>query len=191
MSKPNTRDQIFDAALTLLSERGFNACSVQDITTAAGVPKGSFYNHFDSKEALGAEIVRHYAGRSKLREVLADDSIPALERLRRYFTGLNDRIVDRGFQHGCMIGNMSAELAEQSDMIRGQLAEIYQAWSDKLEYAIAAGQQEGAIPSRMSAKVLAGFLLNAWEGTALRVRVERTQEPFDQFMELVFNEVLK
>ena len=35
--------------------RGFNGCSVQDIVDAAGVPKGSFYNHFDSKEALGVE----------------------------------------------------------------------------------------------------------------------------------------
>lgn len=190
MPKPNTRDQIFDAALMLLSERGFNACSVQDITAQAGVPKGSFYNHFDSKEALGAEIVGHYASRSKLREILVDDSIPALERLRSYFSSLNDKMKDRGFQHGCMIGNMSAEMSEQSELIRDQLTKIYANWSAKLEYAVAAGQKEGTIPSQLSAKVLAGFLLNAWEGTTLRVRVDRSQDAFDQFMELAFNKIL-
>jgi|SRR5450830_1422680 len=190
MPKPNTRDQIFDAALKLLSERGFNACSVQDITVEAGVPKGSFYNHFASKEVLGAEIVAHYASRSKMREILVDDSMPALERLRRYFTALNQKMIDRDFQHGCMIGNMSAELAEQSTMIREQLTVIYKNWSEKLEYAIAAGQQDGSIPTTLSATVLAGFLLNAWEGTNLRARVERNQDAFDQFMELAFKKIL-
>ncbi|MCW5297154.1 TetR/AcrR family transcriptional regulator [Herbaspirillum lusitanum] len=191
MSKPNTRDQIFDAALKLLLERGFNASSVQDITVEAGVPKGSFYNHFESKEALAAEIVSDYASRrSTLREILADDRLPALERLRGYFTALNQRLVDRGFQHGCMIGNMTAELSEQSPVIREQLLRIYGNWSTALEYAITAGQQDGSIPNQLSAKTLAGFLLNAWEGATLRVRVERSPDAFDQFMEVVFNKVL-
>lgn len=191
MSKPNTRDQIFNAALKLLLERGFNASSVQDITVEAGVPKGSFYNHFESKEALAAEIVSDYASRrSTLREILADDSLPALERLRGYFTALNQRLVDRGFQHGCMIGNMTAELSEQSPMIREQLLKIYGNWSTALEYAIAAGQQDGSIPNQLSSKTLASFVLNAWEGATLRVRVERSQDAFHQFMEVVFNKVL-
>lgn len=191
MSKPNTRDQIFDAALKLLLERGFNASSVQDITVEAGVPKGSFYNHFESKEALAAEIVSDYASRrSTLREILADDRLPALERLRGYFTALNQRLVNRGFQHGCMIGNMTAELSGQSPVIREQLLRIYGNWSTALEYVITAGQQDGSIPNLLSAKTLAGFLLNAWEGATLRVRVERSPDAFDQFMEVVFNKVL-
>ena len=191
MPKPNTRDQIFDAALKLLLERGFNASSVQDITVEAGVPKGSFYNHFESKEALAAEIVSDYASRrSTLREILADDSLPALERLRGYFTALNQRLVDRGFQHGCMIGNMTAELSEQSPVIREQLLRIYANWSAALEYAIAAGQQDGSIANQLSPKTLAGFVLNAWEGATLRVRVERSQDAFNQFMDVIFNKVL-
>jgi TetR/AcrR family transcriptional repressor of nem operon len=180
MPKQNTRDQIFDAALKLLLERGFNASSVQDITVEAGVPKGSFYNHFESKEALAAEIVSDYASRrSTLREILSDDSLPALERLRGYFTALNQRLVDRGFQHGCMIGNMTAELSEQSPVIREQLLRIYGNWSAALEYAIAAGQQDGSIANQLSPKTLAGFVLNAWEGATLRVRVERNPDAFN------------
>jgi len=191
MPKPNTRDQIFDAALKLLLERGFNASSVQDITVEAGVPKGSFYNHFESKEALAAEIVSDYASRrSTLRDILSDDSMPALERLRGYFTALNQRLVDRGFQHGCMIGNMTAELSEQSPVIREQLLRIYANWSAALEYAIAAGQQDGSIANQLSPKTLAGFVLNAWEGATLRVRVERSQDAFNQFMDVIFNKVL-
>ncbi|NUU00013.1 TetR/AcrR family transcriptional regulator [Herbaspirillum robiniae] len=190
MTKPNTREQIFDAALKLLSERSFNSCSVQDITAAAGVPKGSFYNHFESKEALAAEIVTHYGVLGKWREMLLDDAIAPLERLRRYFTIVNGKLAESGYQHGCMVGNMSAELAEQSPMIRAQLGEVYERWTDKLEYAVAAGQKEGSIPAKTDARILASFLLNAWEGTILRVRVERSSVPFEQFMDLAFNKIL-
>src|SRR5215470_14003251 len=65
--KPNVREQLLDTGLQVLHERGFNATSVQDITEAAGVPKGSFYNHFESKEALGAEVVLRYLESSNRR----------------------------------------------------------------------------------------------------------------------------
>jgi TetR/AcrR family transcriptional regulator, transcriptional repressor for nem operon len=57
MPRPSAREEIVQAGLKCLVEKGFNAVGVQDITDAAGVPKGSFYNHFESKEALGVEIV--------------------------------------------------------------------------------------------------------------------------------------
>ena len=57
--------------MKLFTEQGFAACSVQDITEAAGAPKGSFYNHYESKEALAAEIVTAYGQGSTDRGVLA------------------------------------------------------------------------------------------------------------------------
>jgi len=62
MPRPNVREKIIDAGLKVLIEKGFNGCGVQDITAAAGVPKGSFYNHFESKEALGGEVVEREDG---------------------------------------------------------------------------------------------------------------------------------
>ena len=61
MARHNLREQIVEAGLKALLEKGFNACGVRDITDAAAAPTGSFYNHFASKEALGAEIVERYA----------------------------------------------------------------------------------------------------------------------------------
>src|SRR5277367_3249297 len=85
MGRPNVRQKIVDAALKVLIEKGFNGCGVQDITAAAGVPKGSFYNHFESKEALGAEVVECYGRDNPRRAALADTSIPAMQRLRAHF----------------------------------------------------------------------------------------------------------
>ncbi len=176
--------------MKLLSEKGFNACSVQDITAEAGVPKGSFYNHFESKEALGVEIVEFYGDRGNLRDVLADGSIAPLERLRQYFVGLNDMVIDRGFEQGCLLGNFSAELSDQSPLIRTQLAGVYGKWTKIIEATIADGQAEQSIGQDLDARALAGFLLNAWEGATLRARAERSREAFDVFMDITFRKIL-
>src|ERR1700712_1568403 len=110
MPRPNVREQLLDAGLKTLLEKGFNGCGVQEITEAAGVPKGSFYNHFESKEALGAEIVERFGQDGTRRTVLTDRSIPALDRLRRYFTELNEVFVGLNYTCGCLLGNFSAEL---------------------------------------------------------------------------------
>src|SRR5277367_3470445 len=121
MPRPNTREQIIAAGMKCLVEKSFNAVGVQDITDAAGVPKGSFYNHFESKEALGAEIVERYGSDTARREILADRSVAPLVRLRRHFERLNAIFVGARFEHGCILGNFSAELSNQSELIRDSL----------------------------------------------------------------------
>lgn len=87
--RSNVREQLLDTGLRVLHERGFNATSVQDITEAASVPKGSFYNHFESKEDLGAEVVSRYLESSKKTQaVLRDPKLSPYARLRKYFEGL-------------------------------------------------------------------------------------------------------
>lgn len=190
MTRPNTREQIVQAGLKCLVERGFNGVGVQDITTTAGVPKGSFYNHFESKEALGAEIVERYGANSRRREILTDRSVPPLERLRRHYERLNRIFVDANFQRGCILGNFSAELSSQSELIRDALRKLYARWTADVEAAIAEAQEQGAIGKAMTAAELAAFLLDAYEGTLLRARVERDARPFDRFMKFAFTQIL-
>ena len=87
MAKPNVRERLLDAGVETFHRRGFNGCGVQEITEAAGVPKGSFYNHFASKEALGAAVLDRYwqqRADTTLR-ILEDGDVRPTERLRRYF----------------------------------------------------------------------------------------------------------
>jgi AcrR family transcriptional regulator len=113
MPRPSTREEIVQAGLKCLAEKGFNAVGVQDITDAAGVPKGSFYNHFQSKEALGAEIVERYGANQTRREILTDQTAPPLQRLRRHFDRISVLYVDSHFARNCILSGFSAELANQ------------------------------------------------------------------------------
>src|SRR5215470_4449012 len=87
--KANHRDLLLDTGLRVMHKRGFNATSVQDITEAAGVPKGSFYNHFESKEALGAEaVLRYIESNNETQAALRDTKLSPYARLRKYLEGL-------------------------------------------------------------------------------------------------------
>ncbi len=190
MARHNTREQIIDAGLKTLLEKGFNGCGVQEITDTAGVPKGSFYNHFDSKEALGAEIVERY-GRGETRRVnLADTSFPPLERLRRHFQALTDMYAGMKFARGCLLGNFSAELADQSPLIRQKLVDLFTAWTKDIETVIGEAQADGSVSSKIDAADLAAFLLDAYEGALLRARVEKSPDALDRFMKVTFTQIL-
>jgi TetR/AcrR family transcriptional repressor of nem operon len=134
--------------------------------------------------------VQRYGDLSKRREVLADKSIPPLERLRRHYDGLNRRLIAAKFEEGCLLGNFSAEMSSQSPLIRESLTKLYARWTDDLEVAIADGQADGSISSKHSAADLAAFLLDAYEGMLLRARVERDRRPFDRFMQIAFGQIL-
>ena len=190
MPRPNAKEQLIVAGLNALLEKGFNGVGVQEITEQAGVPKGSFYNHFESKEALGAEIVERYGLNSTRRAILLDKTVAPLQRLRTHFETLNASFIKSKFERGCLLGNFSAELANQSPVIRESLVTLFERWTKDLEVAIADAQSEGAVSSDRDAGDIAAFLLDAYEGTLLRARVQRDRAPFDRFMKLAFEQIL-
>jgi TetR/AcrR family transcriptional repressor of nem operon len=190
MTRHNVREQIVDAGLKTLLEKGFNACGVRDITNAAGVPTGSFYNHFASKEALGAEIVERYAQENSRRKALRDKRLSPLERLRRHFDRLGQMYADLDYGRGCLLGNFSAELADHSPLIRERLAALFASWTKDIEEAVRDAQADGTMSSKLDPADLAAFRLDAYEGALLRARVEKSGAPLDRFMTIAFAHLL-
>src|ERR1700748_215627 len=89
---PETRSRLLEKGGELVSIRGFNATGIQEITAAAGVPKGSFYNYFDSKEAFAVAILAEYWDSvvDLYGPILTDSQTPPLSRITRYFAALAD-----------------------------------------------------------------------------------------------------
>lgn len=191
MPKPNVKEQIVTASVTLLHSKGFNATSVQDITDAAGVPKGSFYNHFASKEELGVEVLRRYTEQAgQIGAVLGDASLPPLARLRDYFARMVAANAASGFDAGCMLGNFSTELSNQSPAIRHTARQSFASMSAMLEEIITQGQHDGSIAGDRPARELANFTVDAWQGAVLRAKAEKDRAPLDRFVDMLLNRIL-
>jgi len=189
---PNdTRATLLETGLKLFVEQGYNGTGIKEIVDAAGVPKGSFYNYFESKEALALEVIDRYGEEVRaLAGVLSDESLSPVERLRRYFALVATKFAARNYERGCLIGNLSNELADRSRLIRDRLSSNFAAWSRLIETCIRDGQKAGEISRDVDARVLADFLLNSLEGAMLRTKVEKDSSPLDHFMSLAFSRVL-
>lgn len=191
MGKANVKEQIVTTSLQLLHSKGFNATSVQDITDAAGVPKGSFYNHFASKEALGLEVVQRYTESvGQLTAGLQDRAVAPLQRLQQYFARMIDSNAANGFNHGCLLGNFSTELSNQIPAMRSAMRVAFEGATRVLAAVIAEGQRHGSISADLAAEELAGFVNDAWQGAVLRAKAEQSREPLERFTRIVLGRIL-
>ena len=188
MARPNTRNAILENGTKLLNERGFNACSVQDITDAAGVPKGSFYNHFKSKEVLAAEILIEYGQGSTDRSILTNAAVPPLTRLKKHFAALNEYF--SRCNDGCLVGKFMAEASDDTLLIRERLLSVLDLWGKQIATAIWQGQQQGAIRRDLKADDLAAFLIDSYEGAILRTRIEKSPRALKSFVKVVFSSIV-
>jgi TetR/AcrR family transcriptional repressor of nem operon len=185
MAKPNVRDKILRAGLDQFHRVGFNGSSVEDITDLAGVPKGSFYNHFKSKEDLALEVIGRYIEQSP-HALLGDTAIPPLKRLKSYFSALGQQFVDSGYKKGCLLGNFSSELADHSGPVRRRLESAFDEWVNHIAAVIREAQKVGEVDSKLKPEQLAGVLLSAFEGALLRGRVLGDSAPLKEFMAVGF-----
>jgi TetR/AcrR family transcriptional regulator, transcriptional repressor for nem operon len=192
MARANVRERLVTAGLDTLYRRGFNGCGVEDITRAAGVPKGSFYNYFESKEALGIEVLERFwqSGGPRLK-ILRDHTLPPVERLRRYFDSLADVLADWDHQTGCMIGNFSTELSNQSQAIRERLSLILAEWTRAIEACVREAQKARQTRTDLDPATIATFLINAWEGTCSRTKVDKDRKAVEHFREIIFTTLFR
>ncbi|MFJ5264929.1 TetR family transcriptional regulator C-terminal domain-containing protein [Streptomyces sp. NPDC088387] len=189
MSRRSMREEIVNAAVEQFHSRGFNAAGVKDITDGAGVPKGSFYNHFASKEALAVVALERYGETRRLAELL-DASVDPLLRLRQHFEFLRDENTARDYARGCLIGGFGTEMADHSDIIREAVRVSLEHWAQALAVPIAQAQESGRITAAAEARTLARFILNAWEGTLISARSEHADDSYEIFFDTVFGTLL-
>jgi TetR/AcrR family transcriptional regulator, transcriptional repressor for nem operon len=182
-ANPDTRSKLLEKGGDLVSRVGFNATGVQEITAAAGVPKGSFYNYFESKEAFAVEVLGAYWGSiaELYGPLLREKNTPPLQRIANHFKGLADFHKRNRYAVGCLIGNMALEVTPASADVRAKLVSIYREWSDALADCLREAQARKELPPTKDTRQLANALIDTFEGTVMRAKVERSGKPFDSF----------
>lgn len=184
--------RLTEAGYLLFTKDGYHATGIQQITDQAGVPKGSFYNHFASKEAFAAEIIRHY-GEWVTRawaQCLTDapaEPLPAIEYIFQRFIA---RHAATGCQ-GCLVGNFAAEVAESSLLCREVLDAALADWRERLAQLLSQAQQAGTVRRDIAPLALSTFFWDAWEGALLRMKVEHSTRPLEDTVHLLVHTLLR
>ncbi|TGN39260.1 TetR/AcrR family transcriptional regulator [Marinobacter confluentis] len=192
MTSTDTRSHIIQTGADLIGQKGFGATGINGVLTTAGVPKGSFYHYFSSKNDFGLAVIDTFAEEydAKLDRILNDASRSCLDRLRAYFDSGLETMTSCEFTRGCLIGNLGQELAGQNEVFRKRLDTVFQGWEKRFERCIEEAQRVGDVDSSISPADVASFLLSGWEGAILRAKVLKSTEPMERFVRVFFRQCL-
>ncbi|HSP31240.1 MAG TPA: TetR family transcriptional regulator C-terminal domain-containing protein [Halomonas sp.] len=187
-----TRDKLIDSGAQLISQQGYNATGINAVLKTCGVPKGSFYHYFSSKEDFGLAVIDRFATDydASLEALLEDSDTPPLERLRRYFAAGRDYMHECDHATGCLIGNLGQELSGQSDIFRDALNLVFQRWEQRFVSCLQDAQARGDIATYTTPEALASFILTGWEGAILRAKTLKSVAPMEHFEKILFQQVL-
>jgi TetR/AcrR family transcriptional repressor of nem operon len=190
LAKLSVREKIVAAAAERFHALGYNACGVQEIVDAAGVPKGSFYNYFKAKELLAREVLGNYWADAGL-EILADKSIAPIERLRRHFGHIASRYKKFGFENGCLVPKFMHEVSDSTPLLRTDLRRQVARWTALIAEAIREGQAGRTISNSIDAETAARFLVESWGGVTGAMKLAASRAPIDDFFFIAFGTLLQ
>jgi TetR/AcrR family transcriptional regulator, transcriptional repressor for nem operon len=178
-----TRDVLLRAGVVALTEKGFSATGIDEVLKSVGVPKGSFYHFFASKEAFGAELIALYADYfiRKLDQFLLDDSLTPLQRIDAFCQDAERGMARFDFRRGCLVGNLGQEMNALPQAFRAQVTEVLMDWQARLERCLEAARSAGEIRKGADCTSLAAFFWIGWEGAVMRAKLERRAEPLRLF----------
>jgi len=193
MPKPSHRDKILIEGMKVVHTNGFANASVRDIVRAAGVPQGSFTNHFGSKEAFGLEVIDLYFSYSLdvFARTLRNDELPPLQRLRAYIDESKNRLNRQSMRTGCLLGNFTAEASEHSEIIRLRLLEIFGEIRKAIAYCLRAAVKAGELSPSLDCDEMAAFIVTSLQGANLLAKAERSPVPVERFKEILFSVILR
>lgn len=193
MVKEDTRARIIEHGAMLIHEKGFNHTGVQEILRAAGVPKGSFYFYFKSKEEFGLAVIDYfsqYLG-ARMNTHLEDSSLPHVGRLKSFCDEMLEYFRMVGCTRGCPIGNMAQELADLSDTFRAKLKDALDEMGTQMAACLQAAREANELDPDLDPHETAHFIVNSWEGALTRMKTEKTLEPLIVFDKMIFGRLLR
>ena len=182
-----TKSRLLATGTDMLLERGYGGLSLQELLDRTGIPKGSFYHHFASKEDMALQAVARYTtlGHTLLDTCLALPDRSPLDRLRLFFEQLSEFYASQGYL-GCLLGALGQELSGVSEPFRRTIEECLASLAARIGDCLEEARAAGDLPAGTDCSALADILLNAWEGAALRSRLLRSPAPLQAAVEFCF-----
>jgi TetR/AcrR family transcriptional repressor of nem operon len=176
----DVRENILATGQRLMAGKGYSAVGLNEILTGAGVPKGSFYHYFGSKDAFGEALLENYFEDylAELDVTLAQPGMNMAQRLISYFEIWQQTQSFFDCQGKCLAVKMAAEVADLSEAMRLAIKRGTAGIVGRLAVAIDAGVAEGSLTIDGNATDCAQSLYQLWLGASIMVKIEREVAPF-------------
>ena len=189
---PDTKTHLLDIGYQLIAKKGFTAVGIKQILDTAGIPKGSFYHYFASKEAFGEAIIDTYFTNYKTRlDNIERQDINAQQKIYNYFQNWYDTQQNGCDDGKCLVVKLSAEVADMSEPMRIALNAGYQQTVNWLSDQIKAGWSDGSIvqPDNIAAESIAKRWYFAWLGASLIAKISQTNTPLAEVWQMTTSQL--
>jgi AcrR family transcriptional regulator len=168
MARPRTFDEqeVVAAARDEFWERGYAATSVDDLTAATGLGKGSLYGAFGDKHSLYLRALDDYISSSlgDVRASLRNPSLTAYHRLASHIRGQAKVLAADKARRGCLMAKSAAELGGTDDAVEQKVERAYITWRDELVSCIKEAQRDGTVDAKRNPQTLASTVLAFMRG---------------------------
>lgn len=183
-SKQIKREKLLDQGVQMLMDQGYHGTGLKDVLDSVRIPKGSFYNYFSSKEEFAAEAISHYIEPfiQRLQGHIQDPQLDGLAALKRYYLELVVEVEQAGYKGGCLLGNLMGEMGDTSEICRDALKLAVKRYKNLQQSALESAQRDGIVRNDRSAESMADMLVNNWQGALLRMKIEQSVQPLQQFV---------
>ena len=180
----DVRENIIAVGQRLIGARGFSAVGLNEILSEAGVPKGSFYHYFGSKDAFGVALLESYFDEylEDLDQTLAQPGLNMAQRLMNYFRIWQETQSFYDCQGKCLAVKLGAEVADMSEAMRATLNQGTAGIVTRLSRAIKTGVSEGSLSIEGDSFSAAQSLYQLWLGASIMVKIVRNMQPFEMAM---------
>lgn len=182
--KADTRQTILDTAERLMVQKGYSAVGLTEVLTAAGVPKGSFYHYFNSRDAFGEAMLQNYFADylANMNRIIASPGVSPAGQLMNYWRQFYDKQTVDDCQGRCLVVKLAAEVSDLSEPMRLILRQGTAGILDRLERMLAAGVEDGSVSLQVTPAAAANTLYGAWVGASILAKINRSPEHLDSVM---------
>jgi TetR/AcrR family transcriptional regulator, transcriptional repressor for nem operon len=182
-----TKQNLLELGLKLLLKHGYSDLGVATLLEQAGVPKGSFYHHFESKEDFALQAIDLYMDgvHGALNAAFCDDGREPIQQIREFFEMVSEGYKGDGYL-GCLLGGLGQELSGISPAFRKKVEGCFNVIARRFEQALIIAKSRGQLRKGTDPSELADLIVNCWEGAALRSRLRRNASPLQQMLDFCF-----
>lgn len=187
-----TREHLLEIGAQAIAAKSFSSCGLAEILERAGVPKGSFYHYFKSKEDFGVALIEKETADflEELSPLVGDRKRTPLQRLRAMFELLRDECTANGAARQCLIPKLALETAQLNEPVQAAVKCAYDQWRALLVKILREAQAAGELSRARDPERLANILVMLWEGATIRMQIDRSPQPIADFLSFVFESLL-